>query len=351
LLHRIAIAQALPDALDNSYGDRQQILNFATQVAPEDVQLFYQIALMGQKDLEISLVARTAFEMTLLRMLAFKPQGVVDVPTKALTAAEPMPTPATNHVDDSESAAYEPIAPASTEAHHVPEQAAPSYPAEDVPPVQEPSSDAPTMESTPEKKSEAQVTPRLAADALHAPEQHAPAAPREQESNSNAASGSALQMGEEFSESIPDSSEKPVAQRQSFSEFRAERWPELFAQLPLSGVLKLIASNLQCINVDDGSIVFKLDEVSSATFHRQHIQQLSEVLSAFFEQQVSAHIDIAALNLADGETPAQRRERLNAERRQRALEDLKQDPVVQHLQQQFGAQLREDSINIDEVRQ
>lgn len=84
LLHRIAIAQALPEALDNSYGDRTQILEFATQLAPQDVQLFYQTALVGRRDLPLASDPRSGFEMTLLRMLAFKPQGVVDVPRHAL---------------------------------------------------------------------------------------------------------------------------------------------------------------------------------------------------------------------------------------------------------------------------
>lgn len=84
LLHRIAIAQALPEALDNSYGDRSQILEFASQLAPQDVQLFYQTALIGRRDLPLSSDPRSGFEMTLLRMLAFKPQGVIDVPTSSL---------------------------------------------------------------------------------------------------------------------------------------------------------------------------------------------------------------------------------------------------------------------------
>ncbi len=84
LLHRIAIAQAMPDALDNSYGDRIHILEFAAALSTEDVQLFYQTALIGRRDLSLSPSARAGFEMTLLRMLAFKPQGVADVPTKPL---------------------------------------------------------------------------------------------------------------------------------------------------------------------------------------------------------------------------------------------------------------------------
>lgn len=86
LLHRVAIAQALPEALDNSFGDRKQILGYASQLAAEDVQLFYQTALIGRRDLALASDPRSGFEMTLLRMLAFRPQGVADVPSRPLSS-------------------------------------------------------------------------------------------------------------------------------------------------------------------------------------------------------------------------------------------------------------------------
>ena len=73
LLHRIAIAQTVPAALDNSLGDKQQVIELASQLSAEDVQLFYQIALMGRKDLPYVPNAREGLEMTLMRMLAFRP--------------------------------------------------------------------------------------------------------------------------------------------------------------------------------------------------------------------------------------------------------------------------------------
>jgi len=90
ILHRVAIAQALPAAIDNSFSDREQVLAFAQQIASEDLQLFYQTALLGRRDLPLAPDPRGGFEMTLLRMLAFKPQGVLDIPKLALKqAAEP----------------------------------------------------------------------------------------------------------------------------------------------------------------------------------------------------------------------------------------------------------------------
>lgn len=94
VLHRIAIAQALPEAVDNSRGDRDKIMALAQCLPSEDVQLFYQTALLGRRDLPMSPEPRAGFEMVLLRMLAFRPQGVHQVPTEALpepVATEPLP--------------------------------------------------------------------------------------------------------------------------------------------------------------------------------------------------------------------------------------------------------------------
>lgn len=75
LLHRIALVQAVPEAVDNSTGDQEQVAVLADKLSPGDVQLFYQIGLIGQRDLPLAPDPRAGFEMVLLRMLAFRPQG------------------------------------------------------------------------------------------------------------------------------------------------------------------------------------------------------------------------------------------------------------------------------------
>ncbi len=72
-LQRVAVAQAVPDAFDDSYGDRERILDHAQRIAAEDLQLFYQIGLIGRRDLPLSPDPRGGFEMIMLRMLAFRP--------------------------------------------------------------------------------------------------------------------------------------------------------------------------------------------------------------------------------------------------------------------------------------
>ncbi|NIR60470.1 MAG: DNA polymerase III subunit gamma/tau, partial [Gammaproteobacteria bacterium] len=73
LLHRVALAQMAPDALDDTFGDRDAVLELAGRLAREDVQLYYQIALQGRRDLPLVPVPRDGFEMLMLRMLAFRP--------------------------------------------------------------------------------------------------------------------------------------------------------------------------------------------------------------------------------------------------------------------------------------
>ncbi len=69
------MVQAVPSILDSLEFDRDIIANLSKQLSPEDVQLFYQIALIGKRDMYLSPSPQGALEMTLLRMLAFKPAG------------------------------------------------------------------------------------------------------------------------------------------------------------------------------------------------------------------------------------------------------------------------------------
>lgn len=78
LLHRIAMLQLLPSALDKQDSMHEQPLReLARTLPPTDLQLFYQILLMGRKELAYAPERRMGVEMTLLRALAFHPKAVV----------------------------------------------------------------------------------------------------------------------------------------------------------------------------------------------------------------------------------------------------------------------------------
>ena len=73
MLHRVALAQVAPDAVDNSVGDLEKVQELAGLLTAEDVQLYYQIGTKGREDLKLAVEMRSAFEMVLLRMLVFSP--------------------------------------------------------------------------------------------------------------------------------------------------------------------------------------------------------------------------------------------------------------------------------------
>ena len=75
-LQRIAIVQVVPDAApqDEEF-DGEALTRLAEAMSAEDVQLFYQIALGGRRDLAMAPEPRIGFEMSLLRMLAFRPES------------------------------------------------------------------------------------------------------------------------------------------------------------------------------------------------------------------------------------------------------------------------------------
>jgi DNA polymerase III subunit gamma/tau len=73
LLHRIALLQGMPEALPEDEPDREVLEELAGQFAAEDLQLMYQIALHGRRDLGLAPDEYAGFTMTLLRVLAFMP--------------------------------------------------------------------------------------------------------------------------------------------------------------------------------------------------------------------------------------------------------------------------------------
>jgi DNA polymerase-3 subunit gamma/tau len=112
-LQRIAIVQIVPEAaLQDEEFDADSLTRLAQAISPEDVQLYYQIALGGRRDLAMAPEPRMGFEMTLLRMLAFRPAAAtVQGNTNGRTAANP--TRAAAPADGASAAALASSAPAT----------------------------------------------------------------------------------------------------------------------------------------------------------------------------------------------------------------------------------------------
>jgi DNA polymerase-3 subunit gamma/tau len=77
LLHRIALAQTIPQAIPDDEPERARLLELAQQFTPEEIQLNYQIVIHGRNEIDLAPDEYAGFTMTLLRMLAFAPQATV----------------------------------------------------------------------------------------------------------------------------------------------------------------------------------------------------------------------------------------------------------------------------------
>ena len=73
VMHRVAMAQRVPEAIDRNRPWSDLVRSLAEELAPEEVQLNYDIVVRGLRDLPYAPTARAGLEMTLLRMLAFRP--------------------------------------------------------------------------------------------------------------------------------------------------------------------------------------------------------------------------------------------------------------------------------------
>ncbi len=110
VLHQIALAQSVPEAVSEDTPERERLFQLASQLDPESVQLHYQIATLGRRDLEWAPDEYAGFSMTLLRMLAFAPG---DTPGDRPAAHAPVQTAGNASVTPLAAAAKTPARPAA----------------------------------------------------------------------------------------------------------------------------------------------------------------------------------------------------------------------------------------------
>lgn len=329
LLHRIALAQVMPAAVDNSLGDREQVLELARLLRPEEVQLYYQVALMGRKDMPLVPEPREGLEMTLLRMLAFRPAG-----SEPLQGLSPTEAKGTDPV--SEPAAAAAPAPAATE-HVAPKAAAepsqqpnaqapaepPSAPMpEDIPPWDDLPPDL--AENSPKKSDPAEVDARPEPASISTA-QAEPMAP-------------VRTPTPEPPTPVPEALPVPAA---SGPVAGNGDWCDLLPQLGLSGMVESLARNLSLELGDASRMLFHYTPEQDALLNEDRRERIRTAIRAVRGEQVQIEFTQAVQTV---ETPAQRIERLRAERQAEAVQAIEADPLVQTLIEQFGARIETESV-------
>lgn len=310
LLHLIAVAQQVPNAIAEDLPLRSNILAVAQALSPEDAQLYYQIALHGRRDLPLAPDEYAGFSMTLLRMLAFAPtqSGLVSVSAPATPSAQGSSAiaPAQTAPVNTPSA----IQPAEANTGVAPIPVAPPAP---VAQAQQPAATEPVR---PEQEASApSATPQPPVDLPWAatPEAAPVAIPAE-----------------------PAPAPAPAPKANTFD----GDWRALISQLRL-GAAVMLAQHAELSGYTADQINLRVASEHRAVATRDYQEKLRDALSNHFGKDIALQVEISE-DVAD--TPAAQIQRERAERQQGAETAIQNDPVVQSLVRDFGATVVPDSI-------
>lgn len=321
-LHRVAIAQIEPKAADNSFGDMPQILELASLISAEDVQLYYQMGIKGREDLRLSAEVRTAFEMLLIRMLVFSPSYVE--PTN-LETTNLESEASTDSATSNESSSV-------TES----EKKKNELTAKTVSPQQLEKPEAGSM-------SEELIEEPSEAPAEIEAEQSSDAGQNSVEVPSESVVDVHLKKPVEL-EGV-DESDKPASAapigKIMLDSLSPQNWLLLYPQLEITGIAANVLANSDFQRADSNTIHFVLDHSQSAVFSEELLPKISQALSSYFAFEVLVKIDIAD---AKNETPAMLSQRLKQEKHVAMVNDFESDENVQELLKHFSGTLAKETI-------
>ena len=243
-LQQIAVYQVVGRIDSDDDISDERAAELAEALSPADVQLFYQTALIGRRDLHLAPDPKSGAEMTMLRMLAFRPARA--------------------------------------------------------------------------------SSPDSAADG----------------------GGSA---GRSIATKKPAAPVVKVAQAKSAppspaGKWQDPNWKELVPQLGLTGADRLLAASCALLKREGNTVFFSLDPASESYLTRQRKESLAATLSRYFDEPLAVDISIGK---AAVESPLQEESRQENERFEAERVKLEADPNVQALKDMFGAELKTDSIKLN----
>lgn len=288
VLHHIALAQYAPETVRHEE-DAERLAALAGQLGPEDVQLFYQIGLIGQRDMPLAPEPRGGFEMVLLRMLAFRPaaRNAADTP-----AAPPSPLK-------------------------------PSRPSQE---LNRPGSTAPVTGLRSVKGSlELPDAERGKPLEIKAP----PPATPEPVSPETPATRS------------PDTPPSEASAAKQVADVNTTDWPAMIRAMRLAGPTQQLAHNCVLVAVEESRVILALDPAFAQIRTTQTEARLEKSLQNHFGKPLKLHFQIET---PAQETPATQLQRAKDERQRAAEREIEQDPNVIALKERLDARIVPGSI-------
>lgn len=292
LLHQIAIAQTVPESISNDLPERETLLQLANTLPAEKLQLYYQIALLGGRDISLAPDEYAGFTMSLLRMLAFSP-------TESLSG-------------------------------------------------QKKNSVNPAPQATPEPTQVAQATPlRNAAAALQNNTEQAP--PQKPTTIPSAPSDTVINNIVETSVAtpvvaIPEQQTKPVELAETSTLTASNgfdgNWRNLIEKHLKLGIARALAQHCEMLSYDENSITLRVAEKQKHLVSATYQEKLSTAINHYFDKKIQLNITIDS----EANTPAKENAEEKAVIQSSAEESIMSDHFVQSLIQDFDAKIIPNSI-------
>ncbi|MAB22460.1 MAG: DNA polymerase III subunit gamma/tau [Idiomarina sp.] len=359
LLHQLALVQQVPGAA-NAFENNDVLKPLLRRMPAELIQVFYRIVLEGRREQAYAIDARSGLEMTLLRMLCFRPaenDSYNDTSELSATAHTDVP-----HSNLASAEVNEPAAEAMPES--VPESELEPEPAEPMPPELESQ-----YQSEPEHQTESKHQPEPdfsyseptetqqqdsgVSDLLRVREQ---LAEKKKPDNSNESVVTPVVSEERPTapDPEPETRQEPLAEARPVRDYQfpelnddireaaeIDKWSAMIAGMDISGLARQVLLNSELKKVGDDDWLILVAEEQKSLLNDSTSEAVRESLTGLLGPAARVQFDIG---VPSQPTPLMVQQHIDQYRHRRACEILQADTGVQELQQRFQAQVDESSI-------
>lgn len=328
LLHLLAIAQHSPQAIADDHPERQTLLDLSAQLSAEMLQLYYQITILGHRDIGLAPDAYAGFTMTLLRMLAFKADAIA-APSTASAASGPAGNTGSNE-------GFQRTASAGGARAALAQSRQMSYasqsPAQPASVSAQPFSSQPQLTQVSESVEVSQTTEVAQADQIS-----------QSVTTISVTKESVIisQPAVENQEAPEPVSTQPVDTSEPASFSWDGNWRILVeSHLSKLGLVRALAQNCELVSYNADEITLRIGEAHKHLASTNYLDKLNSALNSHFGRRFKLNIQVGQ----EANTPARQLAVERAELQDQAKDAILSDQFVQGLMQEMGATIVPNSI-------
>ncbi|MFZ8884607.1 MAG: DNA polymerase III subunit gamma/tau [Litorivicinaceae bacterium] len=331
LLHHVAIAQVTDQGINHlSPGEQKAVRELAAVMSPEFLQLAYQFALTGYRDLPMASDARSAFEMLVLRMIAFRPARAGEV-ISGSSAAQPTPDaePIIEPEPDQPTSSTTPI---ESIENHMPE------PEPEPEPEPRPVRTVEESQMLAESGNSETVDQRASSETANV--QSIESASSDFASQLLSTSLSESPITEDNDDESDDDSQVETVSQPTLA-LSPEAWVFECRLLPVTGMTASLLAQTVLVSASPETVHLATNAHTDSLLNEMHRRRVSDA----FATQLGGSPDLV-IEVRDqlGETPEAYRLRMKEERLHLAQSQFQDDPFITALTERFDASVRIDTI-------